>query len=274
MIYVANDIGSKELIDYFSPYDVEVQRTELDYADFVFYGNGIDGPCSVGIERKTIGFYTTEDGSARYGTDLISSIRSGRLSGHQLPGLFGHGDEPGFDYVIFLLEGVWRPGPGGEVMVPYRRGEWMPIKLSGGRPVLYRELMGYLNTLDLVCGGHVVRTSNPAETAAWLVGLYKWFQKPFEEHQSHQQIYTNEVGPRYRGRRGSFSTPAVGPVEMVAAQLPGVNKKAYAFGDRFESVREMVNAEEGVFADVEGIGKKGAKTIWEWFRKKSGRRKR
>lgn len=266
MIWIADDIGSKELEPYFKPYDVQVQKTDLPYADFVFYGEGIDGPCSIGIERKTIGFYTTEDGKGRMGTDLISSIRSKRMSGHQLKGLFGDeehgGEEAGFDYVIFLLEGIWKVGDQGEIVVPSRSG-WIPIR-HGSRPVLYRELVSHLMTLQFVCGGYVERTGGPAESAAWMVALYKWFQKGFKEHKSHQQIYAPEP-VRRRGRRGVFTTPKVGPVACVAAQMPGVDRKAFEFEKAFKSVRGMVNAPVNELMKVEGIGKKGAEKIDRWL---------
>ena len=60
-----------------------------------------------------------------------------------------------------------------------------------------------------------------------------------------------------------------GPVELVAAQLPGVSKKAFEFGKKFKSVFALVNAEERSLSEVDGIGKKGAGKIYRWLRGES-----
>src|SRR5262249_54776350 len=119
--------------------------------------------------------------------------------------------------------------------------------------------------LEFVCGAYYERTGGPAETVAWVVALYKWFQKEFSKHQSHKQIYAPEPD-RKNGRRGSFTFPKIGPVELVAAQLPGVNKKAWEFGKKFKSVEALVAASEKELSELDGIGKKGAKKIYNWLR--------
>jgi ERCC4-type nuclease len=260
MIWIDNAVGSKELKSYFSPYDIPTELTELDYGDFVFYGNGQDGPCSIGIERKTIGFYTTDEGEGRIGTDLPSSIRTNRLSGHQVPGLFNS-----YQYVFFLIEGIWKAGPNGEVIVPAGK-TWIPLTV-GRRPMLYREISNYLMTLQLKCGGFLQRTGTPEESVAWLVGLYHWFQKEWEEHDSFKAIYAAPYDPvRARGRRAGLTVRAASPVEIHAAQFPGISKKAYEFGKKFGSLWKMFNAEVGEFEEIEGVGRKGAVKIYDYIR--------
>lgn len=263
MIWIADDVGSKELEPYFKPYDIPVERMDMDFADFAFWGEGIDGQSFIGVERKTIGFYTTEDGSGRLGGDFVASMRSKRLSGHQLKGLFDT-----YDYVFFLLEGIWKCGEQGEIIVPAGRNNWIPLR-QGNRPVMYREVMGHLMTLRFVCGGYAERTGGPAETAAWIVALYKWFQKPFAEHNSHLGIYAPEP-VRQRGRRGSFTFMPVSDVAKVAAQMPGIgDQKAFAFDKVFSSIDDLflsLSTGDGRILKVEGIGKKGADRIYKWLR--------
>ena len=68
-----------------------------------------------------------------------------------------------------------------------------------------------------------------------------------------------------RNRRASFTQRRAGPVELVASQFPGVSKKAWEFGKKFGSVREMIGASEKAFMEIDGVGKKGAKKIVEWI---------
>jgi ERCC4-type nuclease len=237
-------IGSGELLPYFKPYDVEVQVQQLEYADMCFWGSGHDGPVMVGMERKII-------------TDLIASMRSNRLSGYQLPGLM---QACGFVYIV--VEGIWQCGKGGEIECAVKGG-WATLRV-GSRPVLYREVDHYLATLEHRCGVTVKYTANREQTVAYVVSRYQWWQKEWLKHDSYEAIYA-PYEEKISSRRGSFTRRTVGPVEVVAAQFPGVSKKAYEFGKRFKSVRGMVNASVKELAEVEGIGKKGAEKIDKWL---------
>ena len=96
MILLDDRTGSGELLPLFRPYDAPVELARLDFGDACWLGNGATGPELVGVERKTI-------------HDLVSSMRSKRLSGYQLPGLLRT-----YDWVYLLVEGVWRCGGRGE----------------------------------------------------------------------------------------------------------------------------------------------------------------
>lgn len=247
MILLDPRVGSGELLPYFKPYDVQVEIQQLDFADACFWGCGHDGQVLVGAERKII-------------TDLIASMRSNRLSGFQLPGLL---DMYGFVYLI--IEGIWQCGRNGEIECAIKGG-WMPLRV-GSRPVLYREVDHYLATLEHKCGVTVKYTSNREQTVAYLVSRFHWWQKDWDKHDSHEAIYA-PYEDRIVSRRGSFTRRTVGPVEVVAAQFPGVSKKAYEFGKKFTNVHMMVNADEKTLEKVEGIGKKGASRIYNWLRGK------
>ena len=254
--------GSGEVLPYFKPYDVPVESdVQLDAGDFAFCGNGPDGSTPlIGFERKVL-------------TDAISSMRSERFMGEQLPKLLAQYPLS----IAIVLEGIWRAGPdSGAIEVKgYGRGEWIPVKV-GSRYVMHRELDHWLATLEHKIGFEtgrqfsVVRTSDPAQTAAYIVSRYKWWNnKSWEEHDSYKVIYSPEV-PHPPGRRG-FVIPQPGPVEEVACRFPGVREKAWNFGRRFESVYDMVNADQKELGEVDGIGKKGASRIYEWLRKRTTR---
>ena len=61
----------------------------MDYGDAMVTGNGPCGQVDIGIERKRIG-------------DLVNSITTGRLSGHQLPGLLAQ-----YYKVYIIVEGMY-----------------------------------------------------------------------------------------------------------------------------------------------------------------------
>lgn len=246
-IWLDPRIGSGELLPYFKPYDVQVDIQPLTFGDMMWWGNGHDGPVLVGVERKVI-------------TDLVSSMRSNRLSGFQLPGLMDT-----YAWVYLVVEGVWQAGDSGEVVVLAGRN-WVPLRV-GSRSVMYTEIDHYLATLEHRCGITVKYTNSPKQTAAWLVSRYKWWtDKDWNKHDSFEAIYTPELDTRLAGRRGSFTRRVAGPVEVHAAQLPGVSKKAYAFGKAFGTVHEMVNADEKAYVGIEGVGKVLAGRIYRYWR--------
>ena len=75
MIWVDSRIGSKDLAAPLTRLGLPAELTTLPFGDIAFEGQGDDrGPLTVGIEFKVL-------------TDLVQSLRSGRLVGHQVPGL-------------------------------------------------------------------------------------------------------------------------------------------------------------------------------------------
>lgn len=244
MILLDRRIGSKELLPLFKPYGIEVELTELEFGDLCWSGNGPDNGVLVGVERKTI-------------HDLISSMRSRRLSGHQLPGLLRT-----YDYVYLLVEGITRCGDKGELLTYYKRG-FIPVR-SGSRPILYREVEHYFETLTHICGVTVVSTANDEQTVLWSVSAYKWWNdKRWDQHHAHKEIYAPP--PKQKGGR-VFGRSKIGIVEKVAAQIVGIDRRAFDVGKKFKTVRDMVNASEKDWEKVKGIGKVLAGKIYRQLR--------
>lgn len=256
MIVLDPRIGSGELLSYFKPYDVEVKVKQLYCGDCMWWGSGPSGPERIGVERKGL-------------SDLVSSMRSNRLSGFQLPKLLAF-----YNWTYLLIEGVYRCGEG--EVVEIRSGgrsrmgrgsgsNWTALRING-KPILYREVDHYLATLQHRCGLNVCWAKDKEQTVAWIVSRYKWWEKEWGKHDAHEAIYApyDHIIP---ARRGSLTLKEVGPIEMVAAQLPGVAKKAYEFRKVFKSARMVANADVGQLQRVEGIGKKGALDIFNWWRR-------
>ncbi len=237
MIRLDYRTGSGELEKLFQPWGVKVVKSKLDFGDADFFGNGPTGLCNIVVERKRI-------------TDLIASMQSRRLSGHQLPGMAEQ-----YDYCYLIVEGIWRPGNDGELEI--HDGAW---SVGHGKALHYRAVDNYLSTLELQAGVIYRRTATPRETVATIVDLHHyWNDKPWLEHKAHTAVYAPaEAG---RGRRLSLAPRSISLVEKMAMQLPGVDARGREVAKRFKTVREMVLATEREWLEVEGIGKLGAKKI-------------
>lgn len=256
MIRVDLATGSVELLPLFSPYGVTAQRSKLQFGDIDFTGSGPHGTCCVVFERKRI-------------DDLLQSMRSKRLSGHQLPGM-----AQTYDYGYLIVEGIWRPGLSGEVEVLERSGKWR------GRAVHSRAVTNYLMGLALRAGMIVWRTGSDRETVSFVVDQYRMFQKPWEEHRCHEAVYAPVEEHERAGRMLSLAVRDVGLAEKMAMQIPGLDRKARWVAEYFKgSVVEMVGA--GVeewgkvkWKDVKGqwkrMGRKTAEGIVASLRNGSG----
>jgi len=234
MIYLDDRIGSKELFPLFPKRAVTL--THLNYADLAFLGRGPDNlPISIGIERKRI-------------LDLITSMTSGRLSGHQLPGL-----SAAYDVTYLVVEGLWRPNPRNGILECPRSGGWVPIRL-GSRTFMATEVLGFLNTLRICAGVYVWRTAIPRETVQFVNSLHHWWvDKALDEHESHTLPHAPYA---------SLKTKKRPIVQRVAAVFEDIGlKKSKEVSERFSTVLEMVMASEEDWRGVEGIGKTLAKRI-------------
>jgi len=224
MILLDERVGSVELLPHFRPFGVHIEVTHLDFGDAMFAGDGPDGPCMIGVERKRVG-------------DLIQSMRSRRLSGHQLPGLMDS-----FDYVYLIVEGLYRPGQDG-ILEVYYRGKW----ITSRERIMYREIDAYLNTLTVRAGVMVLRSGSEPETSTQIFSLYSWWQKPWAAHTAHSQVYA----PPPQRKRAGWVKREVSLCEKMACQIPGIDKKAQDIAAHFKTPQAMV------CAGVEGWRKAG-----------------
>lgn len=228
MIYLDRRQGSKELYLPLQAEHVPVELTDLEYGDACFIGEGPAGEILIGVERKRI-------------TDLIASFTTGRLSGHQLPGMVEH-----YAYRWLLVEGQYRRSHHGFLEVP-RGPRWVEHRVQ------HAALEAYLLTLQLRGGIRLQRTFDLGDSAAWLATLYRWWTgKRWREHRSHlalQDVVDANV----------WNRPNL--VHRMAAQLPGIDEKAVSVAQHFSTVAEMVEASEGAWRQISGIGKITAERV-------------
>lgn len=235
IIRLDDRVGSVELAPLFQPYGIVPIICRLEFGDLDFLGSGPLGECAICVERKRI-------------NDLVSSIQSKRLSGHQLPGMSRH-----YDYAYLIVEGIWRPASNDQLEIQ-SHGRWSAAH-SG--QVTYRQIDNYLSTIEIIAGMVFRRTATPDETVAVIVDLMRWWAKPWDSHHSHDVKYQPADGPE--GRRLRIVAPS--QVELVARTLPGLDRKAKAVSKRFPDVLSMVAATQDEWCGIQGIGKTGAAKI-------------
>ncbi len=270
MIQISPRTGSYELRDLFKSFDVLTDTSvDIEFSDFCFYGNGPDGLCRVGIERKRL-------------SDALDSIRTKRLSGHQLGGLCKE-----FDFVFIVIEGQFKAGEHGELLELKWRDkklQWLPTS-DGKQAVLYRAFQNYFTTSKLKAGtaaGNPVvieRTTEPFETVALVVSHWHWFNdKVWEQHRSHEAVYNKEYQNNNHKPR-SFIRRQVSQCEQYMAVAPGLDQAAKSVADRFGSMEGLMKATVEEIAEcpveqwlsgggkrVVRLGEKKAERIWKSLR--------
>lgn len=236
MIYIDDRVGSCDLLPLLP--NNSASLTRLEYGDASFLGRGIDdAPVSIGVERKRI-------------NDLLNSMTSGRLSGHQLIGLTAC-----YDVTYIVVEGLWRANPQSGILEKPRRGGWGPVQL-GARTFMSKEVWSFLNTLQILAGVYIWKSGSARATAQWLVNLYHWWNsKPVDAHKSHLAPHVGCV---------QLTTKRPSLVQRVAAELGGVGfERSKAVAKKFSTLMELVMATEDEWRSIDGIGKTLTKRIME-----------
>lgn len=214
--------------------------TRLEYGDISILGNGPKGKVAIGIERKRF-------------RDLTDSIISGRLSGHQLIGL-----QNCYDFTYLLVEGLFKVGKDGYIRRPKGRG-WVVCQI-GDRPMTYQYLYNYLNTLSIF--GQVIVQFTPSIriSGLWVDSIYHWWTKPWKDHKSHMQFYSERPPAR-----AFFRKPKL--VVRIVKEIEGVGwDRAKAIGRKYPTIMALMCAEAKELTEIEGIGKKTASNILQALR--------
>jgi len=237
MIHLDSRIGSKHLLAPLQALGLPAETTTLEYGDIAFGGLGASGECAVGIEVKRL-------------DDLVGSLSTKRFQVHQLPGLLA-----AYQWPILLVEGQYRESSDGLIEKGVQFGHrlnWLRHRSS----MTYARLEGTLTTLMFACGFRIIKTRDTEETVAEVARLYRWWQKPWDAHQSHH--VGSKGGPVLEGQllRDPWFNRDRYFVEAVAYQVPGLGpKRAVAAAKHFRSVRRMAWAPEKEWTKVPGVGK-------------------
>lgn len=223
--------GSKELGIPLLKLDAPHEITTLDEGDIAFVGNGPDGACPIGIERKTI-------------SDLAQSLVSNRLQAVQLPRLM-----LAYSYAWLVVEGAWRVDDHGYVELPGGRDKGGAHRWYRMQPWLKADMLfGWLFSVELRGGIRVRTTRSLDDTARFLVTLRDWWTtKLWHEHRSHLALWQPPDA-------GIFERPSL--VRTWAAALPGIGfDKSKLVDQHFHSALELACASEAEWRTIPGVGK-------------------
>ena len=170
MILVDRRVGSKDLVAPLKAFGMQVELVELEFADVAFTGRGAKGASvDIGIELKRL-------------NDLVSSLRTGRLAGHQLPGLRAQ-----YEHAWLVIEGQWKSDERGNVVTyqgKQRGWAQLPGKMTAS------ELEKQVLTLELCGGLHARYTNSRADTLRFVANLYRWWtDQALDHHTSHLAVH-------------------------------------------------------------------------------------
>ncbi len=221
------------------------QLGRLEFGDVMLTGHGPnDSTISIGVEVKSV-------------HDLLSSISTGRLAAHQIPGMVRT-----YDHSWLLVFGNARPGKDNYLEVN-RYGRWQHFKL-GRNPVPWSYLHGWLLTAQLFSPLNVQWVFNEEEAAKWIMVLDHWLAKKWERHSALKVFNTS----------GQQAAPiGADPVEevmaKVAAQLPGVGwTRGWNAAKHFRSLEEMMQAPASEWETIDKFGPVLSKSVRNTIRRK------
>jgi ERCC4-type nuclease len=217
--------------------------TELEFGDVAIMGNGPDGPVTVGIERKRI-------------RDLVNSIASGRLVGHQIPGMMKD-----YHKSYLLIEGQFRAHRITKEIETLAGRVWKEASM-GKNKIRWRDLWMFLNSLSVMTGVVVYHCMGMKETVDLITTLDEWWSKDWDKHKGHLAMYkTTQTGPYMSLRKPTL-------LRRMASELPGIGfGRSKAVEELFKTVPAMLSATEEEWLEVEGIGKVTAKLCWDALHK-------
>lgn len=222
--------GSPGLYEDLRKTNLPLMLDKLDGGDAMFLGRGPDNTeVTVGLEFKKL-------------NDLLSSLRSQRLQGHQLIEL------QHYDFRFLLIEGDWKANDAGQVCKRSGYKDWSPVAGNFSAAELDKTLLG----LTLRAGVVVKEVSTRRDTVRWITSLYRSFTDvAWDDHTSHTGIYR----PAMLTKPSKFRNFIMG--------LPHIGTKtSRAVESYFDAKpRRAVAARADVWSDIDGIGKKTAEQI-------------
>lgn len=229
--------GSPGLWEDLKKANLPIQQDKLDGGDLMFLGNGPDGKeVTVGVEFKKT-------------RDLLDSLRSKRLQGHQLHEL------QAYDFRFLLIEGEWKHNDAGQVTMRSGYKDWSAVKGNFSASELDKAALG----LVLRGGLHYIKeTTTRRDTVRWIESLYRNFTDvAWDDHTSHTGVY----------RPTGLVRPS--PFRYFIMGIAGVGLKTSKAVEAFftnpstgkASPRHAVAARADTWQQIDGIGKKGAEQI-------------
>ncbi len=229
VLHVDPRAGSAELAAPLRKMGFEVDDSaELPFGDVAFQGRGNGGkPVSIGIEFKKIG-------------ENVASLRSGRLCGHQLPGM-----RDAYDFSYLLVEGELLYDKKGQLL--RRAGRRRTKAIPGSMGV--NEYLKRVLVLHLRGGLNPWHTITRQDTLKFIETLYRvWNDCDLDQHGSHLAIY--QAPPLV----------PISPTRMALSAWPTIGfRTSKAVEDAFGSVAKAATATEAQWAAIEIVTDKGQK---------------
>ena len=203
MLLIDERIGSRDFVKPLQALGLPASLTRLEFGDVAFVGKGVNGlDVMVGVELKKVG-------------DLLASLRSGRLAGHQLPGL-----QRMYQHTWLLVEGVWHIDSAGRIGLGRQHGGLTGGVIQGGGRLTIGELNKRLLTLQLLGGLHLWCTQTRRMSLQFILALYRfWTDGNLDQHRSHITIYHPEpLKPVSQFQKTISTLPGIGWTLAIAAQ--------------------------------------------------------
>jgi len=234
VIFIDPREGSDKLVKPLRATGIEVDDSvELTGGDLYFVGRGDHGaPVEIGIEYKTI-------------PDLVSSIKTERLQGHQLLEMRGIDPatqtKPLYDIAYLLIEGELIYDAKGMLMRHTGARTFKPLYMN------VDELFKRLNDMHLCAGLNYFLVRNRRDAVRWITSLYHTHtDKDRDQHKGHLAVYEPPtlVKPT-KFRRTVRTFPHVG------------DRVARAAESTFKTIKRAVNASADEWAALTTCDEKG-----------------
>jgi ERCC4-type nuclease len=203
VLLVDRRIGSADLAAPLRREGLEVDDTvTLPFGDVAFMGRGEKGaPLFIGMELKRI-------------SDLIASLASDRLAGHQLPGLVPGGDG-GYDRAWLIVEEDWTHDESGRVV----RWKGKQKRVIPGAPQA-ADLEKRLFTLETRGGLHIRHSARREDTIRFIATYYRcWTDKDLDQHKSHLAIHAPDMDSTLTRPVSKFRKGLVGLVDGIGREM-------------------------------------------------------
>jgi ERCC4-type nuclease len=231
VIFIDDREGSAHFAPLLKKIGIETELTRLDFGDLFFVGKGQGGtPIDIGIEFKRL-------------NDLITSIRSERLQGHQLPGMRAaqEGERPLYDFAYLLIEGEMNYDSQGLLL--RRKGNRESFTPYEGRMTI-GELFKRLNSMHLIAGMNWVWLNDEGVCVKWIETLYRtWTDCDLDKHRSHLGVHNpRPIVPLSRFQQA-----------FMNAAFPGIGREVAKAAEKYfeGSIKRAVMAPPNVWAKIE-----------------------
>ena len=167
-LYIDSAVGSLGFVNLF-PQNVDVELTNIGFADMAFLGNDSDGETLIAIEIKTI-------------SELLASLRSGRLVSEQIPKML---ENASYNYLMFM--GRYRKSEDtGQVEIYNYQQRKFIINFSN---MNYNEFVGKLSSINLMFGVKVIHVETKFGLVDYITSLKSYWERDWKKHHSYKDCY-------------------------------------------------------------------------------------